>query len=80
MYPCRSPRAAEDERGHAVGATNVSREELRPRCQRNVIQNSCVYSLVQLRPAPELLSQSFRARKLQLLKPAYSKGPQATIN
>ena len=69
VYPCRSSRAAEDECGHAVGATNVSGEELRPHCQRNMIQNSCVYSLAQLRPAPELLSQSSRACELQLLSP-----------
>ena len=73
VYPCRSSRAAEDECGHAVGATNVSGEELRPHCQRNMIQNSCVYSLAQLRPAPELLSQSSRACELQLLKPACSR-------
>ena len=44
MYPCRSSRAAEDERGHAVGATNVSREELRPHSEERDPEQLCLFS------------------------------------
>ena len=58
----------------------MSREELRLRCQRKVIQNSCVYSVEQLSPGATTTEPEFWSPRAVTTEAHILWGPQATVN